>query len=100
MSKSLSIFTASPNIAKYCARFANCHMLRNFCKVLGGSAVSSTSISLAARLRVGIVVERAVGDAFERRVLSAKVVVLIEKLSQTGLKMCWTRKIARGRWIK
>ena len=59
MSKSLSIFTASPNIAMYCARLANCHMLRSLCNVLGASTCSSMSISLAARLRAGIVEERA-----------------------------------------
>lgn len=67
ISKSLSIFTASPNMAMYCARLANCHMLRSVCNVLGVSTRASTSISLAARLRAGIVVERAVGDAFEGR---------------------------------
>lgn len=72
MSKSLSIFTASPNREMYCVRFANCHMFRSFFSVLGVSICSSTSISLAARLRAGIVVERAVGDACKRRVSGAE----------------------------
>jgi hypothetical protein len=38
-------------------------MLRNLCNVLGVSTCSSVSISLAARLRAGMVMERAVGDA-------------------------------------
>ena len=46
-------------------------MLRSLCNVLGVSTWSSTSISLAARLRAGIVVERAVGDACRGRVLMA-----------------------------
>lgn len=55
MSKSLSTLTASPNRLRYCARFANCHMFRSVCSVLGSSAASSVSISSRARLRAGIV---------------------------------------------
>jgi hypothetical protein len=55
MSKSLSILTASPKRLMYCARFANCHILRSLCRVLGSSTGSSTSISSRARFRAGIV---------------------------------------------
>lgn len=70
ISKSRSILTASPNRLMYCARFANCHMLRSFCSVLGSSTGSSASISTAARLRAGMTaesaVERRVGRGYER----------------------------------
>lgn len=39
----------------YCARLANCHMLRSVCSVLGASTGSSASISSRARFRAGIV---------------------------------------------
>jgi hypothetical protein len=65
MSRSLSILTASPKMLMYWARLANCHMLRSFCSVLESWTGSSRSISLAARLRAGILRERAEGDAWE-----------------------------------
>lgn len=49
MSSSLSILTASPNKKMYCARFANCHMFRILCSMLGSGAGSSASISSLAR---------------------------------------------------
>lgn len=65
MSKSLSILTASPNKLIYCARLANCHMLRSVCSVLGASTGSSASISSRARFRAGIV--RSVPGATRRK---------------------------------
>jgi hypothetical protein len=69
MSKSLSILTASPNRLMYCARLANCHMLRSLCNVLGSATAASVSISPWARFRAGMVrsvPRRRVGVAFGR----------------------------------
>lgn len=92
MSRSLSILIASPNIAMYCARLANCHMLRNLCNVLGVSECSSVSISLAARLRAGMVMERAVGDASTGGGAVVTVVLVADPVSRT----VWTVRIAEN----
>lgn len=64
-------------------------MLRSFCNVLGATMYSSTSISLAARLRAGIVVERAVGDAFGGRVLSSNGSIRSLWDSRDGVQNAW-----------
>jgi hypothetical protein len=72
-------------------------MFRSFCNVLGVSAGSSTSISLAARLRAGIVTERAVGDACEGRVSGTDGDYGRRRGIADGAEDVWTRKITRRR---
>lgn len=60
MSKSLSTRNASMNKARYCARLANCHMLRSLCSVVGSSTGASVSISSLARFLATMAGKRAV----------------------------------------
>lgn len=72
-------------------------MFRSFCNVLGVSTVSLASISLAARFRAGIVIERAVGDACEGRVSSAEGGRGRRCGVANDAEEMVTRKLARGR---